>query len=148
MSYWGCQPMYQPTSRSTVRQHNRRYIVQVSVKYLLTVSHYINQVTFYCQWSIGQKSVDKSSNKLGWIISVVCQMVNRWWSISKVSVVYWLTIYIACATFFSNPLSQSFSLCFKVPVNWHVMDTVTHYRLISYQIAGYFHALADISVMY
>ena len=65
--------MYQPTSRSTVSQHNRRYIVQVLVKYLLTVSHYINQVTFYCQWSIGQKSVDKSSNKLGWIISVVCQ---------------------------------------------------------------------------
>ena len=73
MSYWGCQPMYQPSSRSTVSQHNRRYFVQVSVKYLLTVSHYINQVTFYCEWSIGQKSVDKSSNKLGWIISVVCQ---------------------------------------------------------------------------
>ena len=73
MSYWGCQPMYQPTSRSTMSRHNRRYIFQALVKYLLTVGHYIDQVTFYCQRSIGQKSVDKSSNKLGWIISLVCQ---------------------------------------------------------------------------
>ena len=73
MSYRGCQPIYQPTSWSTVSRHNRHYIVRVSVKYLLRVGHYIDQVTFYCQWSIGQKSVNKSSNKLGWIISVVCQ---------------------------------------------------------------------------
>lgn len=65
--------MYQPTSRSTVSRHNRHYIIRVSVKYLLTGGHCIDQVTCYCQWSISQKSVDKSSNKLGWIISVVCQ---------------------------------------------------------------------------
>ena len=39
----------------------------------------------------------------------------------EVLVVYQLTISIACTIFF-QPHNQGFSPCYKVPVNWHVVD--------------------------
>lgn len=86
----------------------------------------ISQVAFYCWLRVGQvlvnilmdchyDSIGRASAMYQWTISTV--WVRYWWCIS------WLSA--LPEQFFFQPHNQGFALCYKVHVNWHVVDTIT-----------------------
>lgn len=103
-------------------------LVTTSVECLsrVTWSWQISQVAFYCWLRVGQvlvnilmdchyDSIGRVSAMYPWTISTV--WVRYWWCIS------WLSA--LPEQFFFQPHNQGFALCYKVHVNWHVVDTIT-----------------------
>ena len=132
--------------------HISCYICWVSIKYRSRVSQYTGWVEFYCgssiSWQIDHQSVT--------IAMVVC-----WQCVGKPLVEFQWGIEWWCISWKSaspiQPHPQCFALCYKAPVRWHAEDAIN--LLITpigrgwyqtdqlHQIVGYFHVLANISVI-